>query len=372
VIRFVHTSDLHLGKRFGRFPEDLRGRLREARHASIGRLAAVARANAAGWVLVAGDTFDAETPAPATLRQALHAMAETGVRWLLLPGNHDSLAARELWARVAADRPPNVTLALAPEPVALGPGAVVLPAPCTYRRPGRDLTDWMPGAATPAGALRIGLAHGAVQEFSEDGNAALIPPDRAERAGLAWLALGDWHGQIRIGPCAGYAGSPEADGFKHAGPAGALLVTLPGPGAPPEVAPVATGSLRWRTERLDLLPGEDPAARLERVLPPAAERRDTLLRLEIAGRTTLAGEAALEHAVRAVEHDFAWLERDAGGLATERTGADLDAIDRPGGALRAAAEALRAEAGDPDLPAEEREAAAAALSRLYAFAGEVA
>jgi hypothetical protein len=33
MIRFPHTVDLQLGQPFGRFYEDLRGRLREARHA---------------------------------------------------------------------------------------------------------------------------------------------------------------------------------------------------------------------------------------------------------------------------------------------------------------------------------------------------
>jgi DNA repair exonuclease SbcCD nuclease subunit len=82
MIRFLHTADLHLGKPFGRFPEELRGRLREARHATIARLAAAARAHGAADILVAGDSFDSQTPAPATLRQALHAMAaDPGLRW---------------------------------------------------------------------------------------------------------------------------------------------------------------------------------------------------------------------------------------------------------------------------------------------------
>jgi hypothetical protein len=55
----------------------------------------------------------------------------------------------------------------------------------------------MAEATTPADAFRIGLAHGAVQTFSEHGNPALIPPDRAASAGLAFLALGDWNGQGR-------------------------------------------------------------------------------------------------------------------------------------------------------------------------------
>jgi hypothetical protein len=373
MIRLLHTADLHLGKPFGRFPEDLRGRLREARHASIGRLAAAARANGAADILVAGDSFDAQTPSPVTLRHALRAMAaDPGLRWWLLPGNHDSLAATDLWERIAADRPANVLPLLRAEPVELAPGALLLPAPCTDRRPGRDLTDWMPGAVTPEGALRIGLAHGAVQSFSEERNPALIPPDRAGTAGLAFLALGDWHRQLAIGERTWYAGTPEPDGFKHAGPGGALVVVLAGSGAAPEVTPVETGAFSWRLEPLELMPGDDPGARVGRALPPLAARRDTLLAIVASGRTGLAGEAALARALAAVEHDFAFLEADRAALAIEHAPEDLDAIDAPGGALRAAADALRAEADDPGRPEDARQAALTALSRLYAYAGEAA
>ena len=64
MTRFLHTADLHLGKPFGRFPEDLRGRLREARHGAIARLAAAARAHGATHILVAGDSFDIQFPKP--------------------------------------------------------------------------------------------------------------------------------------------------------------------------------------------------------------------------------------------------------------------------------------------------------------------
>lgn len=368
MIRFLHTADLHLGKPFGRFPEDLRGRLREARHASIARLAAAARAQRAPDILVAGDLFDSQTPSPATVRQALHAMAaEPGIRWWLLPGNHDSLAAGDLWQRIARDAPPNVRPLPTPEPMEIAPGAFLLPAPCTQRRPGRDLTAGMAPAPTPAGAIRIGLAHGAVQSFSEDGNPALIPPDRAETAGLAFLALGDWHGQLRIGPRTWYAGAPEADGFKHAAAPGALLVDLAG--SAPETTPVAIGTLAWQSASLDLLPGSDPAARFATLLPREARRRDTLLRITATGRTGLAGEAALAAAFAGVEHDFAFLELDRSGLAIDHAPADLDAFGATGTALRAAAEALRQEADDPALPEESRAAALTALSRLYVFAG---
>ncbi|MBR3192840.1 MAG: DNA repair exonuclease, partial [Bosea sp.] len=62
MFRFLHSADLHLGKPFGSMPDELRGRLREARHAVLDRLAAQARAARAETILLAGDVFDTETP----------------------------------------------------------------------------------------------------------------------------------------------------------------------------------------------------------------------------------------------------------------------------------------------------------------------
>lgn len=74
MFRFIHSSDLHLGKRFGNFSGDLPSRLREARHAVIARLAQHAREQGATTILLAGDTFDTETPASDVRRQALAEM----------------------------------------------------------------------------------------------------------------------------------------------------------------------------------------------------------------------------------------------------------------------------------------------------------
>lgn len=369
MFRFIHSGDLHLGKRFGGLAGDLPGRLREARHAVIGRLAEHARRHGAGTVLLAGDLFDTETPAPEVRRQALAEMRHHApIRWVILPGNHDSLQASQLWTTLAAEAPENVTLAVEPQPLDLAPGVALLPAPCTTRRPGRDLTAWMEGAATPEGTLRIGLAHGAVQSFSEDGDGSgVIAPDRARRSGLAYLALGDWHGGVEIDPRTRYSGTPEPDRFKHDRPGEALLVGLDGPSALPEVIPLATGTFSWRTLALDLLDGDDAVARLAALLPDARSRRHALIRVAATGRTRLEGRTALSAAIAQARPDFALLELDDAALSTECEAADLDDIDRAG-ALREAAEALLAEAGDTARAAEEREIAQAALARLHQFA----
>ncbi len=181
--RFIHSADLHLGRRFGNFPDDIRGRLVEARHAAIDRLSVAARDHGAGNVFIAGDLFDTATPSDRVWRQALAAMgAAEGLQWWILPGNHDSLAAESLWDRIRAQAPDGVHLVDAPAPIEIAPGAVLLPSPAPSRFPGRDLTDWMPGCSTPDDWLRIGLAHGGTVTFgSEDDGAETIPSGPALR-----------------------------------------------------------------------------------------------------------------------------------------------------------------------------------------------
>ncbi|HEX2892120.1 DNA repair exonuclease [Vineibacter terrae] len=369
MFRFIHSSDLHLGKRFSNFAGDLPGRLREARHTVITRLARSAREQGATVILLAGDTFDTETPAPDVLRQALTEMAHHApIQWVILPGNHDSLQATQLWATLKAQAPENVILAVEPRAIALAADVVLLPAPCTTRRPGRDLTEWMDGVATPEGAARIGLAHGAVQSFSEEEIACdIITPDRARRSGLDYLALGDWHGAVEVDPRTRYSGTPEPDRFKHDRFGTALLVRIAGPSIPPEVVPLETASFAWRTLALHLLDGDDPVPALAALLPEERCRRQTLARVVATGRSRLAGRAALAAAVDRAKPDFAFLELDDVGLATECDVEDLDRIDRAG-ALREAANALFAEAADENRSAAEREIARLALVRLYSHA----
>lgn len=371
MLRFVHSSDLHLGKRFGNFDGDLPGRLREARHAAIGRLAEHARAHGATTILLAGDTFDAETPAPEVRRQALAEMRDHApLRWVILPGNHDSLQATELWTTLRSEAGSNVTLAMEAQPLEVGDNAMLLPAPCTTRRPGRDLTQWMDAAPTPEGMLRIGLAHGAIQSFSEEGAASdVIAPDRAQRAGLSYLALGDWHGAVAVNARTHYSGTPEPDRFKHDRPGQALLVSIAGPDAEPQVTPIETGSFAWQTLALNLLEGEDPTGALAAILPQE-RRRQSLLTVAATGRCRLTGRAALARAVAQATLDFAHLELDETGLATEVEVGDLDEIDRAG-ALREAADALLAQSRDASRPEEDRDVARSALARLFSYARAV-
>ncbi|ATF17300.1 metallophosphoesterase family protein [Phaeobacter gallaeciensis] len=371
-LRLLHTSDLHLGKRFGQFDEETRAALQQARMGILPRLAETASKEGAGHVLIAGDLFDTETPSARVIRQALAAMAAADpVQWWIIPGNHDSGAAEPLWAEMARHAPQNVHLLMQPTPVEIAPGATLLPAPCERRFAGLDRTIWMDSAETPDGHLRIGLAHGAVLDFDRDQNGAeTIATNRAESARLDYLALGDWHGDFSLNTHSRYSGTPERDRFKHPGRGSCLLVDLPGPGQLPQLRPVEMGQYHWQDLTLDLAPGQDIAALIREALPgDPQDWPNCLIRIRARGWVTVDQHMQMLRFVEEQAPAFCHLSLDGDDLRIEHRAEDLDQIATTG-ALRAAAEELMAESQNSALAEEARDVAAAALNRLYAVVRE--
>lgn len=368
-MRFLHTADIHLGKPFGRFDEDTRADLRAARLEALTRIGEAARAHEAKLVLIAGDTFDAEAPPSKIIRRALGVMARfDDIIWVLMPGNHDSLNAAGLWERIAAEKPPNLRLALAPEVIEVGDDVAILPAPPTVRHPGLDLTEWM-GQAQTGARIRIGLAHGGIRDFDEStGGLAVIPPDRAEIAALDYLALGDWHGQMQITSRTWYAGTPEPDSFKGHAPAGGLLVEISAPGAIPDVTPIPLGTFQWQDCALSFLAGEDPVTLLQDALP-TSDRDRWLIRLEAQGRLGLQDQSRLRAACAEVADDFHAFEARLDQLGIEQVLGDLDLIAQ-GGALRSAADSLYAATTLEGRTEADAEIAKIALTELFNIAQE--
>jgi DNA repair exonuclease SbcCD nuclease subunit len=369
-MRFVHTSDWQIGKTFA-FADEAAQVLRDERLDAIGRLGALAVAHGAAHVLVAGDVYDVETPSERTLRQPVERMRnfET-LTWHLIPGNHDSHTPRGPWERLLrmrqrSDLPANIRLHLAAQPAPLAQNVYLLPAILTRRHASLDPTEWMDDAATPEGALRIGIAHGSIASFGTDPATTpnRIAPDRARSAGLGYLALGDWHGQRKISDRAWYAGTPEIDDFGVVDGGQALLIDLAGPDAAPSVTKLRTGRFTWLraeetlhgTADIDIL-----ESRLRAISPDLAT---TLLWLRVGGAVSLDARSQYESRIRdALGSAFRVLRIDDADLAPSLTAADLAAIDHAG-FVRAAAEHLAALAGTPDHP--RRAVAAAALQRLF-------
>ncbi len=365
TLRIVHTADWHLGRSFATFRDDLAARLVEARLDAIDAVARHARARGAEHVLVAGDVWDHETPSERTLLQPLDRLARAAdLVWWLLPGNHDPARPSGLWERLhRLGLPSNVRACTAAEPVALTAAAWLLPAPLATRRPAVDPTAGLDDMVTPPGAIRLGLAHGPTASFAEDdGRAAPIAIDRARTAGLAYLALGDWHGQQQVEARTWYAGTPEPDRFPQNEPGSCLVVSIAGPTAPAVVESVATARFRWRRMRLEWIPGLGWEA-LERLAGDAAVPADrTLVQLAVAGTIGLAERAEWQARLARLGDRLAHLAVEDDSLVTLVDAPDLDALG-PDAGLQAAARTLARRA--PEDPAAGR-----ALDLLFAWARE--
>jgi DNA repair exonuclease SbcCD nuclease subunit len=367
-MRFIHTSDWQIGKVFRQVDDATMAVLQTERLEAIGRLGRLAREQRAPLVLVAGDVYDSDKPSDRTLEQPIERMRSfPEVRWHLLPGNHDSHQPNGLWDRLRKKGlPDNVVLHLEAGPQAIeGVPAVLLPAPLTRRHSLADPTEYMDGVATPDDVIRIGLAHGSIAEFGSDGLTThnKLDPARAERARLAYLALGDWHRQQRISDRVWYSGTPEPDGFDEDAEGRALLVEIEGARALPRVTPLPTGRFRWMTLAAPVNGEADVVALDGRLRGLDADPARVLLHLKVEGALTLNQRVAFEERIAgSIGAALRYLRLDDARLGIAPTAEDLDAIDHAG-FVRAAAESLRGKAADPANP--EREIAALALQRLY-------
>lgn len=292
MLRLIHTADWQLGKPYGRFDSDVRAALREARFDAIDAIGKAAIEHNAAHVLVAGDVFDTEGPEDRVILQAVSRMQRYACTWWLLPGNHDFARNSGLWDRVRAKGATKIRIVTEPVPCELEPGHWLLPAPLTHRHNLDDPTAVFDAMETPRATLRIGLAHGSIRDFSARGEAQnQIAPDRAQRSSLDYLALGDWHGVIRVNAHTWYSGTPETDRFQRDEPGFALLVTLE-PGSEPVVTPIRTGRYQWLLRDWTVADAEGFAAESERLLA-GTEPSATLLNLSLAGIVSLSDRISI-------------------------------------------------------------------------------
>ena len=368
---FIHTADWQLGKPFRNFEARLGGLLDEARFEAIDRIAEIAKARAAGHVLVAGDIFDDRGVDNRIVRRAIERLGRHhGLTWHLLPGNHDFTQPAGLWQRFARlGAPVNVTVHEQPRVAEIAPGVALLPAPLTGRLLSEDPTAWMDGAATEAGVIRIGLAHGSIQDFGEEGESAVrLDPARSRKARLDYLALGDWHGMQRIDERTWYSGTPEPDRFAANEPGHVLCVRIEAAGGAVSAEPVRCARYMWVTEAAELSRADDLHVLAARLAKAADDPGRVLARVALSGALPPGDIAAIEPWGEALAARLRHIEIDDGAV-TARTGSD-DLGDMAGsGAIGAAARILegRLASADPG----EASLAQGALVRLIRFARRV-
>jgi hypothetical protein len=259
--------------------------------------------------------------------------------------------------------PDTVIIADQPAPIALAEGrATVLPAPLRRRREVMDQTEWFNEARTPEGSCRLGLAHGSVAnrlpDRGEAGNE--IDDQRAARAGLCYLALGDWHGYLKIADRTYYSGSPEPDRHKANASGRIQIVRIASPGAPEDTDAIAVGHYSWVQLEVELFETCDKVIAAFDALGP--NPRCCVVSLRITGAVSLSERHRLDQLLKEWDALLHHLEVDTNGLIDDPKSNDIDMLDI-GGFVRTAANRLREMAADPTNP--RRAAARTALRMMY-------
>jgi DNA repair exonuclease SbcCD nuclease subunit len=323
MVRFLHSSDWQLGMTRHFLAGEAQARFTQDRIDGVRRLGELARQHGAAFVVVAGDVFESNQVARATVVRALEALAAIPAPVLLLPGNHDPLDAASVYRSptFAERRPANVVVLADGRPIEPPgtSGVEVVGAPWDTKRPLADLVGALASALAPCppGRLRVAVGHGAVDDVAGDfGSPATIRRAAAEAAladgRLHYLALGDRHSTTAVGGTGAiwYSGAHVATDFDEVDPGNALLVELE-PGAAPRVTPLpVAGDGGWRfldwSARLD---AEDDVEALAARLAAVDHKERAIVRLALAGSLGLAETARLEAVLADAEGVFASVQR---------------------------------------------------------------
>jgi DNA repair exonuclease SbcCD nuclease subunit len=208
----VHSSDLHV---------DTDWTARRHGGDGIGGMRAVletASAIGADLVVLAGDVFDHNRLPDGVLARTARLLGAFARPVVVLPGNHDPIAADSVWRRGGFDSYANIhVLGVTHRSAVLFPDLDLE----VCGRAHSDYDDMVPLAKLPArrARWRIAVAHGhymPVRDRAVKYHPSWLIHDRHIRAADAdYLALGHWNRAVRVGPetaCAYYCGSPELAG----------------------------------------------------------------------------------------------------------------------------------------------------------------
>ncbi|WP_327418839.1 exonuclease SbcCD subunit D [Streptomyces sp. NBC_01233] len=291
-MRFLHTSDWHLGRRF--HGEDLI----EAQRKVLDHICDTARTERVDALLVAGDVYDRAIPSLDAVRlfsHALHQLADLDIPSIMISGNHDSAHRLGVGARLLA----RARVHLRTDPADIGTpllledadGPVAVYA-VPYLEPTLVRTDLDAETAShqavltaaldriradlatrPEGTRSVVLAHAFItgadtpaRETDSERNISVGGVAHAGAsvfAGIDYAALGHLHRPQRVTDTVHYSGSPLAYSFSEAGHGKSLtLIDLPVGAAPTVTRTALPPHLRLPLARL--------TGRLEDLLTDAA------------------------------------------------------------------------------------------------------
>ena len=368
-MRFLHTADWQIGMRsahVGGFGQQVRNERLEAGRRTV----QTANDRGAEFLLVAGDTFEDNAVDRVLVQKVADLLADFAGPVYIIPGNHDPLVPGSVWEHPAWRSHENLHILKENEPVEI-PGGVLYPCPLFEKHSPRDPTQWI--KADHGDAIAVGLAHGTVEGVPQEQPEFPIARNAATRAGLDYLALGHWHSTATYDGRMAYSGAHETTKFGERDSGNVLLVEIASRGDMPELTPVRTGGLAWRT--LDeQIHAEGELASLRETIEAFDDPRHTLFELRLSGVLHAAEQAELARIEEIAASRFPFHRIDATGLFPAPED-DRWLAEFPDGPLKEAARRLQRLADPANVDGRAHyatpEVATRALVELYAMFSKV-
>lgn len=309
MIKLFVTGDVHLGKKYDRYPE-IRDRLIRSRFECLKNCVEEAERQGCDIFVVTGDLFDNVSSIKLQdVKQAAGILSAFGGRVLVLPGNHDYYTGEEkVWRDFLSElnlTDNNVMLITEMRPLTIevrDESISFYPAFCQKKHSATNNLGWIKACGMDDSDFHVGLAHGSLSGLSPDMKNEYFLMTEAELNAIpvdAWL-LGHTHipypaGLVSEGFAHGYRifnpGTPEQTDLSNNTDGCCFIVTLEKAGGRADVGAKSfiSGKIRYFDLEAEA-DGTCEGASLEAAVSAAVSGlpSDSVVRLTVSGT---AGEA---------------------------------------------------------------------------------
>lgn len=374
-MKFLHTSDWHLGMTRRYLPPEEQGRFSGDRLAAVREIAEIAQHEDCDFVIVCGDVFESNQVDRKVVSNAIEALKAFTVPVLLLPGNHDAYDATSVYRSEEFERcPKNVILLDEPGAhVVPGTSASVIAAPLKTRTPDTDLAASVLEGASRGSDIDVQIlaAHGVTSDLNPDQSAVDVLEVEALKGAIAsgivdYVALGDRHSEISVGgdQRIRYSGSPVATDFVDSETNKILLVEKIGDGI--EVEERTVGNWSFLSKHFDLS-GDEDVDQIDTWLDSIPEKHNCVVKFSAVGSVSLEARVRLDDLLERYAELFAalWLRQRKSALTVEPSAEDLERLSLAGyaaGTVDELAEIVSSDNSDASAVASD------ALALLYRLA----
>jgi DNA repair exonuclease SbcCD nuclease subunit len=286
MARFLHTADWHLGMKYAKLGLNAE-KAREVRIQTANAIIEYAQKHNVDFIIIAGDLFDNNDIGRDLIDAVIRILQKAApIPVYILPGNHDPLTIDSIYANSSWKTLSNTYIIDQPKPLFVPNIPVTLyPCPVTQKQTKKDLSEWIQATDNQ---ISIGIAHGNLQipGFTDDPNFP-IDPERAEKSGLDYLSLGEWHSLFPFKGKDGairtlYPGTPEPTKSGENNCGRMVIVEIEEHGSKPILQEVEIGTLQWE-ERLIEVSSLEEIKRLEKELKDITDSENWVLDLILKG-----------------------------------------------------------------------------------------